>query len=206
MIRARHHPVIYPFFKWLSLWLIRHRFNSVRIQGEFNDTGTAVLVIANHISWWDGFWIMMLNIRIIKKKFHFMMLEEQLKKHWYFQYTGGYSVRKKSRSVMESIEYTRMLLNTKENMVLLFPQGKIHSLYDSQVVFEQGIERILSGVPSDTQVLLVANLVDYLADVRPNLFVYIQPCTVADFSNSPIETAYNRFYQEVLELQKGRVC
>ncbi len=205
MIKAKHHKVIYPLFQWLSRFLINRKFHSVYINGEFRDNGNSVLVIANHVSWWDGFWIMLLNLKIINRRFHFMMLEEQLKKHWYFNYTGGYSIKKKSRSIKESINYSIKLLQQSQNMVLLFPQGQIHSLYLNKVVFEKGIERIIQNTALDTQIMFVANLVDYFSDNKPNLFIYHKLFLTKDFSNTDIETAYNNFYEEVITIQKAKI-
>ena len=80
-----------------------------------------------------------------------MMLEEQLRRHWYFNYTGGYSVKKHSRSALESIDYTAELLTDPGNVVLLFPQGEINSLYKDTFVFEKGIERMLKKVNRDEE-------------------------------------------------------
>ena len=202
MIKARHHIVIYPLFKWLSGFLFKRNFNSLTIEGSFEDNGHAVLVIANHISWWDGFWIMLLNLKLIKRRFHFMMLEEQLRKHWYFQFSGGYSVRKKTRGVIESIQYTIDLLQENGNMVLMFPQGQINSMHNHKVNFEKGIDRIIQLIPPETQVLFVANLIDYLSDAKPNLYVYLKSVSARDVQISPVESAYNKFYTEVVNRQK----
>jgi 1-acyl-sn-glycerol-3-phosphate acyltransferase len=55
MIKSKHHKIIYPLFKKLTLFLINRKFNSVTIVGDFYDTGNSVLTVANHVSWWDGF-------------------------------------------------------------------------------------------------------------------------------------------------------
>ncbi len=54
-----------------------------------------------------------------------MMLEEQLRKRMYLNKSGGYSVRKGSRSILKSLDYTAELLKEKKSLVLMFPQGKI---------------------------------------------------------------------------------
>jgi len=92
MIKAKHHIIINTIFNWLTSFLLKRNFNSLQINSDFADNGNPILIIANHISWWDGFWILYLNKKVIHRKFHFMMLEEYLKKHWYFQYIGGFSV------------------------------------------------------------------------------------------------------------------
>lgn len=205
MIKASHHKIIYPLFKRLAVFLIKRSFKSATINGDFHDTGTPVLVIANHIGWWDGFWIMLLNLRILKRKFHFMMLEEQLKKHWYFQYTGGYSVRKKSRSVLESIDYTVSLLNDRANMVLMFPQGEIHSIYCDSFRFGKGIERIISRCHPEVQVLFVANTIDYFSEAKPALFINIESKSVKELQGRDLNQEYVRFYAQVMEKQKNMV-
>lgn len=205
MIKSKHHIVIYPMFKWLSRFLIKRGFNSVTIDGRFADNGGAVLIIANHISWWDGFWIEYLNNKIFSRKFYFMMLEEQLRKYWYFQYSGGYSIKKKSRSIVESISYSVELLTHPENLVLVFPQGQIHSLYQDKIVFEKGIERIVRNASPDTQIVFVANLIDYLSDSKPNLFICIEVFEAEDLHQMEIETAYNKFYEQALSKQKVKI-
>lgn len=189
-------------FKWLSKFLINRNFNSVNINGEFADNGKSILVIANHVSWWDGFWVDYLNQKFLNRKFHFMMLEDQIKKHWYFRYTGGYSVKKKSRNIFNSISYSIELLQQPENLVLMFPQGEIQSIYNDAVVFENGVERIINKTAPETQVIFVANLIDYFSDSKPNLFIYFKSMLVQDLQKTTVEKEYNTFYQQSLNFQK----
>ncbi|MBP6662223.1 MAG: lysophospholipid acyltransferase family protein [Paludibacter sp.] len=204
MIKAKHHKIILPLFKWLSRFMINRKFSSIHIDGKFDDNGHSVLVVANHISWWDGFWIEYLNHKTMFRTFHFMMLEEQLKKHWYFQHTGGYSVKKKSREMLESINYTVELLEKEKNMVLMFPQGKIHSSHNSSIRFESGIQQIIKKCKNETQVLFVANLTDYFSDAKPHLFIYTKICIAGSLKNSNIEEEYNLFLTEVLNQHKTK--
>lgn len=204
MLKAKHHIVIYPIFKSLTRCLLKRKFSTTAIIGEFNDSGNAVLVIANHISWWDGFWLMHLNLKVLNRKFHFMMLEEQLKKHWYFQYSGAYSVKKKSRSIVESIAYTSKLLQHSNNMVFMFPQGEINSLYNNSIRFEKGVQKIIAQCTDEVQVLFVANMVDYFSNAKPNLFTYIKKYKAKQLKNNTVETEYNTFYNSVLSIQKTK--
>jgi 1-acyl-sn-glycerol-3-phosphate acyltransferase len=205
MIKAKHHIVIYPMFKLLTRCFLKRRFNSVQIQGNFQDNGNAVLVLANHISWWDGFWMMYLNLKIIKRKFHFMMLENQLRKNWYFQYSGGYSIKKQSRSIIDSLEYTNNLLHKRKNMVFIFPQGKIHSMHQHKIDFEHGISRIIERCQPEVQILFSANFVDYFSNPKPNLFMHLETHSVEEFLNQEIESSYNSFYNRALSTHKTKV-
>ncbi len=202
MLKSKHYKIITLTFEWLTRYLIKRHFSGVSINGKFNDNGNAVLIIANHISWWDGFWIMFLNLKRIKRKFHFMMLEEQLKKHWYFQYTGGFSMKKKSKSMLESIDYTVKLLEEPGNMVFMFPQGKINSIYNHDIIFEQSIERIVKNTQANNQVLFMVNMIDYFSESKPHLYIYHKTFITKDLWQCSIEYEYKKFYNEVLQKQK----
>jgi hypothetical protein len=202
MIKAKHHTFIYPMFKWLSGWLIKRNFYKVYINGTFVDNGNAVLVIANHVSWWDGFWLMLLNLKVFNRKFHFMMLEEQLKKHWYFQYSGGFSIKKNSRSTLESLQYTIELLQNPQNFVLMFTQGEINSIYNDNIVFKKGIEKIIKSIPPETQIIFVANLIDYFSNSKPSLYINYKCLLAKDFQTTNLQKEYNTFYAEVINNQK----
>jgi len=202
IIKARHHFFIYPFFQRFSLRLIRRNFREVIMYGDYTDKGKPVLLLSNHTGWYDGFWAMYFNIIVLRKKFHFMMLEDQLRKHWYFNYTGGFSVRKSSRSIIESLKYTGEILSDPENMVLMFPQGKIHSSYTKFHVFEKGISRIFEEKRSNIQLIFMANMTDYLSSKKPTLYIYHTEYTGTDHSREAIQDAYNRFYGSCLEKQE----
>jgi len=182
--------------------MMHRNFHTVVINGQFVDNGTAVLVIANHVSWWDGFWVEYLNQQILHRRFHFMMLEDQLKKHWYFQFTGGFSVKKQSRSVIESLQYCIELLKQPANLVLMFPQGKIHSMHNHNFRFEKGIEKIVSEISPDTQILLVVNLIDYLSAPKPSLYIYFKSLTAKDITISDVESEYQKFFTETVQMHK----
>lgn len=194
VIKARHHFFIYPFFRFYAGWIIKRHFGRLELNGEFSDRKLSVLLLVNHVSWWDGFFAMYLTVNILKRKFHFMMLEEQLKKFSFFNGTGGYSIRKRSRGIIESINYTAELLRDHRNMVLLFPQGKIESVYIHTFQFEPGIGRIIKKVDGQIQILFMANLIDYFSDRKPGLYMYISEYKNDEFDTKSIQDAYNLFY------------
>jgi len=203
ILKAKHHFIIYPFFKWYARWQTRRKFSNTTITGDFTDRGLPLLLVANHVSWWDGFWAMVLNIEIFSRLFHFMMLEEQLKKHWYFNHSGGYSVSKKSRSILASLEYTRELLKNPGNLVLIFPQGEIQSMHRQHFRFEKGIGRISAGLESKIQVVMAVFLTDYFSRPKPGLYLYFREYPGITFDRDSLEKAYNQFFADCLEQQCG---
>lgn len=199
IIKAKHNKIIYPFFRYYAVRKINRHFHKVIIRGEYKEMKLPVLIISNHMSWWDGFWLSYLNTKLFKRKFFFMMLEEQLRKYWFFQYTGGYSIRKGSRDIVDTIEYTSQLLSDNQNLVVMFPQGKIESLYTQNFQFEKGVEAILNKIPGKIQILFIANLVDYFSNLKPSLFIYINDYTLDIYQVGQIQSTYNRFYERCLK-------
>jgi len=204
ILKASHHPVIYPFFQLYSLWKIRANFHRVFISGDFHDKGQPVLLISNHISWWDGFWVVYLNIKLFHRVFYFMMLEEQLKKNIFLNKAGGYSVRKGSRSIIETLGYTAELLSDKKNLVLMFPQGKIESMHNQKIKFEQGIEHVLKKTEGKVQVLFLVNLTDYFSNPKPGLYMYIREHTGPDNSTETLQSEFNGFYASCVSANLGK--
>src|SRR5690554_6107813 len=203
MLRSKHHFFIYPFFQRYTLWLLNRHFHNVTIEGSFTDSGKPVVLIGNHIGWWDGFWGMYLKLKIVKRKFHFMMQEDQLLRYCFFNYTGGFSIKRSSREVIESLQYAASLLDDPDNMVLMYPQGKLQSLYSDSFRFEKGIERILKGRDGEVQLLMSVNMIDYLAHPKPSLYIDLREYNGA-FLLGELEEVYNNFYADCLAVQTTR--
>lgn len=203
ILKAKHNIFIHSFFRWYAVRITNRHFRHVHVRGEFNELNLPVLLIANHISWWDGFWAMYLNVKVLRRKFHFMMLGEQLHKFWFFNYTGGYSVQKNSKSAVESLNYTAELLGHPENMVLLFPQGKIETMHKQYFQFEKGIGRILRGKEGLVEIVLMVNLVDYFSDPKPSVDMYIRSFLYSSGEPGDLQNAYNSFYMESVENHKS---
>lgn len=192
--KATHHPVIYPFFQLYTRWKIWRNFHGVIITGDYHEKDLPILLITNHISWWDGFWADYLNMKLFHRKFYFMMLEEQLLKHMFFNKTGGYSVRKGSKSIIETLDYTAGLLTDRRNLVLMFPQGKIESIHNQTFRFEKGIEHVLKKVQNKIQIIFLVNLIEYFASPKPGLLMYFREYNESDHSSENLQKEFNSFY------------
>ena len=143
---------------------------------------------------------MHLRNKVFKRKFHFMMREDQLLRYCFFNRTGGFSVNKGSREVLKTLAYTSQLLDDKRNMVLIYPQGRLQSLYRKEFVFEKGIERLVDGRQSKLHIVLSANMIDYLADKKPSVTMYIRDYW-GTLSCAELERGYNDFYADCLRTQ-----
>ena len=203
IIKAKHNFIIHPIFKQFSRVMINRHFASVEVIGDIETSSDrSVLLLSNHTAWWDGFWHLYLNMKIFKKKFHFMMLEEQLRKHWYFNYTGGFSVNKSAKSVIETIQYSAELLSHPENLVLIFPQGKIESIHKQSIDFEKGVQKIIERTDrSNLQIIYLVNSIDYFINKKPVLYHYIKEYKGSDTNYLVLEKSYNAFFKESIKHQ-----
>jgi len=205
MITATHNSLVTRFFDWYILRIMRKDFHSITVLGKWESKPTGSLVIGNHFSWWDGFFGLYLNNRFLKKHFFVMMLESQLQQRIMFSKAGAFSVNPGSRSVVESLNYAACLLESKENMVLIFPQGILHSLYCTRFSFASGVEKVLRKTPS-SQLLFYVAMIEYFSNRKPSLFFYLKEVNSDedDFSTENVENQYNTFYAECLEKHTQR--
>ncbi|MBP6977169.1 MAG: lysophospholipid acyltransferase family protein [Bacteroidales bacterium] len=207
MIRAQHTLFHTSFFRLYTQWMIRHHFSSVTIKSDLTIRDLPVLLIGNHFSWWDGFIANYLNCKIFKRDFYIMMLEEQLKQRMFLSRAGAFSIAKGKRSMVETISYAADILQNKNNLLVLYPQGKFQSIHDQPIVFEKGYFIILKkALESGFQLVFYVALTDYFSFRKPLLMIYLkeQPFSSA-ISAADLEALYHEFYMEAVGQQKGLI-
>ncbi|TAE52221.1 MAG: glycerol acyltransferase [Bacteroidetes bacterium] len=206
MLKARPTPFGRWFWQLFCRISIRMYFRGpVWEMPQVPDSQKSLLMVGNHVSWWDGFWMIRLNEMLFKREYYVMMLEEQLSPRPFMQQGGAFSIDPGSRSIVESLSYTAELLKNPRNLVQMYPQGEIHSVYHDQFVFSPGIERILKKAGDQTQLYFFAALLDYFSEPKPLLRFYIEPydhLSQASDSQS-LEQAYRAFYKSCTARQKA---
>ncbi|MDA3880101.1 MAG: lysophospholipid acyltransferase family protein [Prolixibacteraceae bacterium] len=198
MIKSEHHPVITKIFDWYIPHIIKKDFARVETIGEWQSiTDRASLIIGNHVSWWDGFWVLHLNHKFLHKDLHVMILEEQLKKNKILSKVGAYSVNPGSRSVVESLKYTAELLSDKNNAVVVYPQGRISTFTGPSFNFKPGIEWVLKK-SNPIQLLFYTAFVDYFSERKPTLHLYLGEIEFQHYSLIELRDKYRDFYSHCL--------
>ncbi|MGM0376291.1 MAG: lysophospholipid acyltransferase family protein [Bacteroidota bacterium] len=199
MIIAGHHPFFVWFFRHYSHWMIRSHFRQIFIEGDTEKPEAPLLIISNHFSWWDGFFINHLNHKFWQKKFHVMMLEEQLTKRKFLSRAGAFSIKRGNRSAVESMHYAENMLDNPENLLLMYPQGEINSMAHHPLKFEKGIEHFIHK--EGISVKMVVALIDYFSHRKPSLSLYIK-----DFGKNEErpEEAFNAFLEECIAAQNQK--
>lgn len=185
--------------KLLDLYIdrkVKNSFSFVNYHWPHSiDLSSPLLVISNHTSWWDGFFIWQLNKKHLKKSFHVMMLEEQVKQYPFFSKVGAFSVKPGTRSIKESLDFTIDLLSDHRNSVLYFPQGKLCSVYDDDLQFMGGVNYVLDKV-KNINVVFTAILFDYGSNPKPFVNVVAELVSKETIdSASVLNRQYMMFYE-----------
>ncbi|HEX7366876.1 MAG TPA: lysophospholipid acyltransferase family protein [Pelobium sp.] len=202
MIKPKSNKVIYAFFAWYIERIIKKDFSSFAYNKIDFQSDKSILLLANHFSWWDGFLVFHLNKIYFKKKFHVMVLEETAKKVGFLKYLGAFSIQKNAKSLIESLEYAGQLLDNPENLVVIFPQGQLHSLHSKTISFEKGISRIINASQKSFNYVFAVILTDYFDKRKPTLKIALKNWEAPEFTSlQTIKSAYNKHYEASLTQQ-----
>lgn len=202
MIEARHTFTGKLLADYCSGRYMDRFFRRVYIHGTPGRGDYPVLILANHFSWWDGFIQYRLNREVFGRRLYVMMLEEQLRRHKIMNRCGCFSVRKNSRSILETLRYSAKLLENPANMVLIFPQGRIGSLFLRELDFESGAGYLGKLIGNDYRMVFNVNLIDYGPYKKPSLNIYHRTVDPAEIVGLRQTTeAFNRFYNQCVASQ-----
>lgn len=200
MIRARYNSLWLWFYS--SYFRVLQKIYFRKISVITNDTfpdGQSVLLLQNHFSYYDGYWSMYLCNTIFRRRFHVMMLEEELAKRMFLTRCGVFSVRKNSRDVLESLNYASELLRNPLHVVTIYPSGEIISHHRQNFPFQRGFMRIAAN-HNDSLIAFAVVLIDHFSMARPEIRIYLENYT-GERTAEAIELAYHAFYQSCISKQ-----
>ena len=173
MIRAQHRLWADLIFQPYLTWLFKRHFHTIQLLGTPPEipNDLPLLLLPNHSTWWDGFFVYLLNKRIFGRTAYLMMLEEQLSKYWFFAKIGAYSIEPRHRrGIVESLAYTVELLNQRRSLVSVFPQGELLPWHTRPLGYKRGVEWILQRYGKPVAVLPLAIRTEFLGERCPSAF------------------------------------
>ena len=195
MIYPQNNRLIRWFFDRYIRWIIGRNFQDIHFNTIELDQSKSVLLLANHFSWWDGFILYYLNAKLLKKNFHIMVLEETVQKVGFIKYMGAFSINKSSRDMVASLTYAAQLLNDPQNVVVIFPQGKLYSNFITHVHFEKGLTKITDQAAGKFQLVTSATFVENFQHKKPLIKVYVNKTTNNTFENiAELNDIYQQHY------------
>jgi hypothetical protein len=198
MIKADHKK----YARWIFIpymnRILKKNFSHFHLANEFPKIplNAGLVITPNHISWWDGFFAEFLFSKLLNRKLHIMMLEEQLKKYWFFKKLGAYSIQPDSiRSILETAKYTKELIIDAGKFVITYPQGEIESFEKRPLTLKEGLKYFIRGIEKEFYVLPVGFKIHYYNEKYPSI--------IARFGNplngSSVLSSYSTFENEFMD-------
>lgn len=181
MIRPAISPLHEAIFRPYIMRLMRRQFNAVRLLGDFSAMiDEPMLLLPNHSTWWDGFFVYLLKQTVFHRPLYLMMLEEQLRKNRFFARVGAYSIDPGSlRGNRASLRFTgELLASPQKPVVCIFPQGELLPWGVRPLGYKRGIELLLRQLVAPVRVMLAAVKCEYLAAQRAEVFIQLRDCGV----------------------------
>jgi len=183
MIAARHEQwaewIFFPYVRRL----LRGHFHALRLLGEIPelDPTRPLILVPNHGTWWDGFFVYILNRLLLRRKLFLMMLDEQLSRYRFFSRVGAFGIRPGlPRSVAETLRYSAAVLREPGNALCLFPQGVLRYHALRPLGYQRGLERILRLCGTKVQLMPLGIRCELLQDQRPEAFFLADRCHTMD--------------------------
>jgi 1-acyl-sn-glycerol-3-phosphate acyltransferase len=173
LIKADHKKWAKLIFDIYLKRLFKKSFYDFRIINNLPqiDESKSTIVTPNHFSWWDGFFVYWLNKKTLNKKLYVMMLEEQLKKYWFFKKLGCYSIDlNDNKKVIASLKYTLALMPKNKNLITIYPQGEIESYEQRPLKLRDGIGFLTRKSESDFQIMPLAFKIHYAKQRLPIVY------------------------------------
>jgi len=174
MIKADHKKWARRLYDFYVPRLLRSNFQHFYLTNEFpqipNDEG--LIITPNHFSWWDGFFIDYTLSHFSNRKIYTLMLEEQLKRYWFFQKVGAFSINPKNpKSIKTTFDYIIEVVCNPKNVLLFYPQGEIEDYVKRPLKVKEGLKTILNMTHSKVNILPVAFKIKYGNTKKPDLLV-----------------------------------
>lgn len=162
MIPAKHTAWADLLFRPYLVRLLRRHFHAIRILGDMPSPSVdlPLLLLPNHSTWWDGFFVYLLNKRHFRRPAYLMMLEEQLSRYPFFSRLGVFSIQPTSpKSAQVSLNYAISLLaqpSLPRALMCLFPQGELQPWGARPLEYRRGVEWILRQYGRPVHILPLA--------------------------------------------------
>jgi 1-acyl-sn-glycerol-3-phosphate acyltransferase len=202
MIPQRSNRLIKKLFAPYLAYRLRKAFKVLKHDEVKVLPGHSVLLLCNHFSWWDGFFAGFLTHTYLHRDFHIMMQEDHLQKRMFFNRVGGFSINRKSKAVVESLQYAAKLLDNPDNLVAVFPQGALESNHIDEINIERGIDYIVKKIKGDCQIIYYSAFVEYFESLKPSVYFRFLDCgTARDFDFDKVKAVINAHHKKAIKEQ-----
>lgn len=163
-------------------------FTSHHYFGGLPATDKPVLMLCNHISWWDGIWVLLWNRAVFKKDFHVLMLQRELAKRPFLKSLGAIGLEG-GRHALATVLALQSICRRPGTLLLIFPEGRIGAAQCGQLKFETAL---LKRLPlQEVQLVFAYHAIAYGNRFRPRVFHFAEAVDAVPVS--ALEASYHVF-------------
>ncbi|TWR30223.1 hypothetical protein FPZ43_04575 [Mucilaginibacter pallidiroseus] len=203
MIPAQRKKFMADMFAKYLFFRMRRIFNRLEVATPVSvKPGHSVLLLCNHFGWWDGLWANYLAYKYLHRQSYIMMQEDHLQARMWANHLGAFSMPRKSREMIKSLQHAAGLLDDSENLVVVFPQGELISNYTTDLKVEQGIDRLIKNIKGPCQIIYNACFVEYFESLKPSAYFHLYDCGIAgEVPFHELAAKIDAFHKQALEAQ-----
>ena len=195
MIKAEHKKWARLLYDFYIRRLLKYNFQNFYLTNDFPaiPKEEGLIVTPNHFSWWDGFFIDFTLQKFLDRKIFILMLEEQLRRYWFFQKIGAFSINQKNpKSISETFEYMVGVVCNPQNYLVFYPQGEIEPYDKRPLTIKNGLRFLSDKIQTTVNILPVAFKIKYSNYKKPDVFVRFGKM----LSSNDIKNNYNLYIDE----------
>jgi 1-acyl-sn-glycerol-3-phosphate acyltransferase len=174
MIKADHKYWARLLYDFYIKRLLKSNFQNFYIVNEIPaiPESEGLIVTPNHFSWWDGFFIDYTVKCFSERKIFLLMLEEQLKRYWFFKKVGAFSINQKNpKSISETFHYMSDIVSSPQNYLAFYPQGEIEAYDKRPLTIKEGLKILARKLKTSANILPAAFKINYSDNKKPDVFI-----------------------------------
>jgi len=182
MIEAQHRAWAHLIFKPYIRHLTAKHFSALHRVGDWPEINNndQLILLPNHSTWWDGFFVYLLNESLWKRRLYLMMLQEQLQRFRFFSKVGAFGIdRESTAEVKKALRYSLDRVADSGNMLCLFPQGELQPYGVRPIEYGRGVEFMLKQLPQ-ARVLLLGIRAEFVQEQRAAVYMTAEEASGAD--------------------------
>jgi len=206
MAEVRHSPLVWRAFDAGFAVFRRLFIRGTRVGGRWPAApdGVPLLLVANHVSWWDGFLLREIQREVRRHAaFHTVVVEHQIAAHPMLGRLGGVPVDPSTpASVLRMLRTLRSLrAHDPDTVFSYFPQGRIWPTSRRPLELRRGIEAV-TRVLAPIRVVPIGIHIEPLVAVRPTPLLWLgEPLDVSRGDTLPRDVLEDRLARSLDEIR-----